>query len=192
MGSPRRLPGAGPTIKKKSSLSIGVEPLFTSALGLQLPWQVSDVKLDTGRRRIDFEVTCAAKNRPCPACGATAQDFHDRVRRTCRHLDFFQHEAWPHADVPRIGCQSRGKTSQCEVSWSRPGCGFSLLFEALALSRCQSMPGGRSRATVARARQAFVGAHRTLRGAVTGTSRWCTICGQNACCLPSRGKIMGP
>lgn len=121
-------------------MSIGVESLFTAALGLRPPWSVSDVKLDTGRRRIDFEVTCTAKRMSCPACGAAAQGVHDRVRRTWRHLDFFQYEAWLHADVPRVGCQSYGKTTQCEVPWSRPGSGFKLLFEALALSLCQSMP----------------------------------------------------
>jgi hypothetical protein len=30
-------------------MSVGVEALFTSALGLQLPWTVEDVKLDTVR-----------------------------------------------------------------------------------------------------------------------------------------------
>lgn len=35
-------------------MSVGVEALFTSALGLQLPWMVEDVKLDTTKRRIDF------------------------------------------------------------------------------------------------------------------------------------------
>ncbi len=32
-------------------MNIGVEALFTSALGLQLPWAVEDVKLDTAKRR---------------------------------------------------------------------------------------------------------------------------------------------
>ena len=37
-------------------MSVAVEALFTSALGLQPPWLVDDVKLDTAKRRIDFEV----------------------------------------------------------------------------------------------------------------------------------------
>ncbi len=36
----------------------GVEALFTSALGLKLPWEVVKVDLDTAKRRIDFEVAC--------------------------------------------------------------------------------------------------------------------------------------
>jgi hypothetical protein len=31
-----------------------IEALFTSALGLQAPWQVAKVELNTGKRRIDF------------------------------------------------------------------------------------------------------------------------------------------
>jgi transposase len=121
-------------------MSVGVEALFTSALGLQLPWEVVKVDLDTAKRRIDFEVACNAKQLPCPACGVSGQGIHDRVRRDWRHLDFFQHEAWLHADVPRVDCGACGKTTTVEAPWASPGSGFTLLFEAFALSLCQSMP----------------------------------------------------
>lgn len=121
-------------------MSIAVESLFTTALGLQAPWVVSKVDLDTAKRRIDFEVSCDAKKLPCPACGVNGQCIHDRIKRSWRHLDFFQFEAWLHAEVPRIDCDGCGKTSLVEVPWARPGSGFTLLFEALALSLCQSLP----------------------------------------------------
>jgi transposase len=121
-------------------MSVGVEALFTSALGLKSPWEVVKVELDTAKRRIDFEVACNAKQLPCPACGVNGQSIHDRVRRDWRHLDFFQHEAWLHADVPRVDCSACGKTTAVEAPWARPGSGFTLLFEAFALSLCQSMP----------------------------------------------------
>lgn len=75
-------------------MSVGVEALFTSALGLQAPWVALEVKLDTAKRRIDFEIGCRGKALTCPACGAAAQPVHDRLRRSWRHLDFFQFEAW--------------------------------------------------------------------------------------------------
>ena len=87
-------------------MSVGVEALVTSALGLQLPWVVQDVKLDTAKRRIDFEIDCQGKTLACPACNAPAQPVHDRLRRSWRHLDFFQFEAWLHCGVPRIACAS--------------------------------------------------------------------------------------
>jgi len=34
-------------------LSIQIEALFTSALGLQAPWAVANVKLETAKYRID-------------------------------------------------------------------------------------------------------------------------------------------
>ena len=121
-------------------MSVGIEALFTSALGLVPPWEVEKVDLDTERRRIDFEVRCNARTLGCPQCGTVAQPIHDRLRRSWRHLDFFQFEAWLHADVPRVKCGSCGKTTQAEVPWAREGSGFTMLFEALALSLCQGLP----------------------------------------------------
>lgn len=104
-------------------MSIAIESLFTSALGLQAPWSVKSVELDTARRRIDFTLTCDAKQLTCPLCQAPEQGIHDRLHREWRHLDFFQFEGWLHAEVPRIACSA-----------------FTALFEALALSLCRELP----------------------------------------------------
>ena len=119
---------------------VGIEALFTTALGLQPPWEVAQAELDTVRRRIDFEVRCTAQRLACPHCGLQGQGIHDRLRRSWRHLDFFQYEAWLHADVPRVACSGCGKTAQVNVPWAREGSGFTALFEALALSLCAQMP----------------------------------------------------
>lgn len=134
-----------------------IEALFTTALGLQSPWQVAKVDLDTARRRIDFEVKYTAKRSACPECGLVDQGIHDRMPRSWRHLDFFQFEAWLHADVPRIRCQGCGKTTQMPVPWANEGSGFTLLFEALALSLTQELPVRQA------ARQMRVGSARLWR-----------------------------
>ena len=121
-------------------MGMGVEALFTSALGLQPPWVVEDVKLDVAHKRIDFEVSCQGTLLSCPACGAASQRAHDRLRRSWRHLDFFQYEAWLHADVPRVACRACSKTTQLAVPWARPGSGFTAVFEALALALCRELP----------------------------------------------------
>ena len=121
-------------------MNIGIEALFTSALGLPLPWAVRDVKLELVKRRIDFEVHCQQALLSCPHCGAAGQPVHDRMRRSWRHLDCFQFEAWLHADVPRVACSACSKTTQMPVPWAREGSGFTLLFEALALSMCRGLP----------------------------------------------------
>lgn len=121
-------------------MSVGVEALFTSALGLVDPWFVESVDLDTAEGRIDFHVGCKAKRLACPECGSEHEPVHDRIRRSWRHLDFFQFEAWLHCDVPRVGCTSCGKTTQASVPWARAGSGFTLAYEALALALCSEMP----------------------------------------------------
>jgi len=121
-------------------MNLNTEALFTAALGLQAPWRVSKVELSTAKNRIDFELECHAKRLSCPHCASADQPIHDRVNKSWRHLDFFQYEAWLHAPVPRVGCSACGKTSQLEVPWARPGSGFTLLFEALALSLCKELP----------------------------------------------------
>ena len=121
-------------------MSTQIESLFTTALGLQPPWHVAKVELNTSKRRIDFEVEHTGKRAACPACGAEPELIHDRVRRSWRHLDFFQFEAWLHAEIPRVQCSGCGKTTQLPVPWAREGSGFTLLFEALSLSLCREMP----------------------------------------------------
>jgi transposase len=63
-----------------------------------------------------------------------------KVPELWRHLDFFQFEAWLHADVPRVACGGCGKTTQLGVPWARPGSGFTAAFEALALALCRELP----------------------------------------------------
>ena len=121
-------------------MSLDVENLFTAALGLQAPWEVKRVDLDAAKQRIDFEVGCNSARLSCPSCGAADQGIHDRVRRDWRHLDFFQFEAWLHAEVPRVNCRACGKTSQAGVPWAREGSGFTLLFEALSMALCRDLP----------------------------------------------------
>ena len=75
-------------------MSVGIESFFASALGLQPPRAVGEVKLHTAQRRIDFEISCQGARLACPHCGAAEQRIHDRLRRSWRHLDFFPFEAW--------------------------------------------------------------------------------------------------
>ena len=114
--------------------------LFTAALGLQAPWKVEEVSFDPTEGRIDFYVGFQrGAHFTCPSCGAKDQAVHDTRERTWRHLNFFQYQAYIHAKVPRVHCQSCGKTTQVEVPWARPGSGFSQLMEALIVTLCRAM-----------------------------------------------------
>lgn len=58
---------------------------------------------------------------------------HDTVERCWQHLNFFEHTCFLHCRVPRIRTPS-GKVETVSVPWARPGSGFTLLFEALAMA----------------------------------------------------------
>lgn len=83
-------------------MTLSTVSVFTTALGLQSPWQVKHVELYTAKHRIDFDIQCNSKRLSCPHFGYEAQGVYDRISKSWRHLDFFQYEAWLHADVPRV------------------------------------------------------------------------------------------
>lgn len=113
--------------------------LFTMALGLQAPWEVKNLHFDGEARRLDIELDFTrGATFPCPVCGVPSK-VHDTEEKTWRHLDFFQHSAHLTARVPRCTCGEHG-VKQVQVPWARPGSGFTLLFEALAMMLMQSMP----------------------------------------------------
>ena len=114
--------------------------LFQLALGINSPWFVAASDFDAGKKRLDIEIDFKAGARfPCPDCKAAGCPVHDTARKTWRHLDFFQHQAFLHARTPRITCSTCG-VRQVEVPWARPGSGFTLLFEALAMTLVIHMP----------------------------------------------------
>ena len=58
---------------------------------------------------------------------------------TWRHLNFFQHQAYLNARVPRVRCDTCG-VKTASVPWARPDSGFTLLFEALVMTMVSAMP----------------------------------------------------
>lgn len=114
--------------------------LLQLALGLVPPWMVAAADFDAERKRLDIEIDFAKGGRfPCPECGQADCPTHDTVKKTWRHLDFFQHQAFLHARTPRIACPDCG-VKLVNVPWARPGSGFTLLFEAFAMTLVTAMP----------------------------------------------------
>jgi transposase len=113
--------------------------LFTRALGLSEPWQVVSVEFDEAERRLELRLDFPRGARfPCPKSGEPSP-VHDSAERRWRHLDFFQHQAYLIAPVPRVRCPD-GRVLTVEVPWARPGSGFTLLFEALVMTLAAEMP----------------------------------------------------
>ena len=114
--------------------------LLQLALGLVPPWMVKAATFDAEARRLDIEIDFARGGRfPCPHCAKVDCPVHDTAMQTWRHLDFFQHQAFLHARTPRITCPDCG-VKQIAVPWARAGSGFTLLFEALAMTLMTAMP----------------------------------------------------
>lgn len=113
--------------------------LFTTALGLQPPWEVKSLEFNASGHRLDILVDFQrGASFPCPVCG-TPSKAHDTEERTWRHLDFFQHAAYLTARVPRCKCDEHG-IKTVDVPWARKGSGFTLMFEALIMILVREMP----------------------------------------------------
>jgi transposase len=114
--------------------------LFQLALGLVPPWMVADAKFDAEKKRLDIEIDFKTGGRfACPDCAKADCPVHDTVKKSWRHLNFFQHEAFLHARVPRIDCTKCG-VRLVTVPWARPGSSFTLLFEAFVMTLVKGMP----------------------------------------------------
>jgi transposase len=114
--------------------------LMQQALGLPPPWTVTGARFDAEAHRLDIEIDFAAGSRfACPSCGATDCPAYDTERMTWRHLNFFQHQAYLHARVPRVRCEKCG-VKKIAAPWARPDSGFTLLFEAMVMTMVSAMP----------------------------------------------------
>ena len=119
-----------------------MEELFRSALGIASPWYIESLKFDTEKSRLDIFINFhkGATFRDNKECDP-AQEYkaYDTLSKTWRHLNFFQHECYLHARVPRIK-RADGKVRLIPPPWSGKLNGFTLLFEAFLIQMCRSMP----------------------------------------------------
>ena len=114
--------------------------LLQLALGLTPPWTVTRSDFDPEAKRLDIQIDFPPGSRfPCPNCGAADCPAYDTEQMSWRHLNFFQHQAYLNARVPRIRCDKCG-IRKVHVPWARPDSGFTLLFEALLMTMVSAMP----------------------------------------------------
>ena len=109
--------------------------LFSVALGLSAPWQITDVDFktnDPARRELHLQIGFTSGSKFQDEEGVDCA-VHDTVERQWQHLNFFEHHCFLHGKVPRI-TTSTGKVRTVDVPWARAQSGFTLLFEAFALA----------------------------------------------------------
>ena len=76
--------------------------LLQLALGLTPPWTVIRSDFDPAAQRLDIQIDFPPGSRfPCSNCGAADCPAYDTEQMSWRHLNFFQHQAYINARVPR-------------------------------------------------------------------------------------------
>ncbi len=116
-----------------------IDDLFSRALGLDYPWQVTKIKFSEADQEINIHLDFPRGSRfQCPDCGNDAPAYDTKAKRW-RHMNFFQHKAYLHCSVPRANCPDCGIKS-VKLPWARPGSGFTLLFEAFIMALAREMP----------------------------------------------------
>ena len=117
--------------------------LFELALHIQDPWYIIDIQFDSEKKRLDIHIDFhkgSLFHYESPEENING-DFkaYDTQLKQWRHLNFFEHECYLHARVPRIKTDT-GKIRLINPPWSGLGNGFTLLFEALILQLATHMP----------------------------------------------------
>jgi transposase len=100
--------------------------IFSSTLGLSLPWEVKSVAFSKQEKRLDITVCFTEDNSlTCPHCGAEGSNCQTKIE-TWHHGSFLDYSTYLHAHVPHIECC--GASIPVERPWSRKGSKFALLY----------------------------------------------------------------
>ena len=114
------------------------EKLFEAALGIEVPWFVSEVKFDPAARSLTIQIDFGVGSRFAVEGLAGQHPVHDTVTKRYRHLNFFQHECHLIVRTPRVKLPEGG-VRLVQPGWAGRLAGFTLLFEALVMALCREM-----------------------------------------------------
>ncbi len=120
---------------------MNMREIFSKALGIDKPWSIIDVNFDVKVKRLDIKIDFAKGTTfPFEHNGNISEyKAYDTVEKEWRHLNFFEHECYLQARVPRIKTPDN-KTHLIMPYWSGLQNGFTLLFEAFILQLSKGMP----------------------------------------------------
>lgn len=119
------------------------EDLFSMAIGIQSPWFIENIHLDTNSNELNIKVNFSKGSLFTYLDKETGEigqyKAYDTSIKTWRHLNFFQYRCFLHARIPRVDL-GNGKIRQVTAPWEGVTDGFTLLFEALILQLAKVMP----------------------------------------------------
>jgi transposase len=119
------------------------QQLFELALNIQDPWYIKDIQFNAEQKRLDIHIDF--RKGSTFHYESTDENIngtfkvYDTTEKQWRHLNFFEHECYLHARVPRLDISHKIKR-QVKAPWSGVGNGFTLLFECLILQLASHMP----------------------------------------------------
>lgn len=116
-----------------------MQSLFESALSIESPWFIRELEFSSSEKRLDIFIDFKRGSRFSLEVGGNEFPVHDTVEKKWRHLNFFEHECYLHCRVPRVRTDDN-QVKQVSPPWSGKSLGFTLLFEALLLQLCSTMP----------------------------------------------------
>ena len=117
--------------------------LFELALNVQDPWFIKDIQFDSENKRLDIHIDFHKgslfhyKSEKDNIDGEFKA--YDTQEKQWRHLNFFEHECYLNARVPRVKIHGNN-VRLIDPPWSGLSKGFTMLFEALVLQLASHMP----------------------------------------------------
>lgn len=106
--------------------------LYQRLLGLEHPWRVKDVSMDTENKVVEVRVECLDKIAWVSEDGRRLH-IHDWEEREWRELNTLQFQTKIVCKVPRLKDPDSGKTEMAAVPWAGKHSRFTLMFEAFAV-----------------------------------------------------------
>ena len=111
---------------------------YTQILGIELPWQITEAKIDSSDKSVHVTLSHVADSKfACKHCKKPCAVYDHGKLRTWRHLDTCGHYTFLHASVPRVKCSEHG-TCTIEPCWSRANSRFTLQFESFIIDTLHS------------------------------------------------------
>lgn len=120
--------------------------MFEKALHIEKPWYIKEIVFDEVTKKLDIYIDfiCGSSFYYESSKDNISGEFkaYDTKNKTWRHLNFFEHECYLHARVPRVKLKGVENESIRLINppWAGKCPGFTLLFESLILQLAKAMP----------------------------------------------------
>jgi transposase len=115
-----------------------VENLFETALGIVAPWYIANFDFDAEGHRLSIQIDFKRGSRFSVPGVEGQHPVHDTIKKSYRHLNFFQYTCELEVRLPRVRLPEGG-IRQVEPEWAGHLSGFTRLFEAFIVRMSRNM-----------------------------------------------------